>query len=896
MSLLRTLINLPRTIAGGLRSLFRHETVDRELDEELRVFLELATEEKMKQGLSRKHALRAVRLERGSLEVTKEVVHSAGWESFIETLWQDLRYGARMLCKNAGSTAVVVIALALGIAMNTTVFSFVNALLLRPPAGVVAPDRLLEVWIHNPRSSGVESFLPLTYPDYLYHRDHIQSFQGLLAFDGDPHSVIWNKSGDGQVVLGQLVSGNFFSLLGVNAVLGRAISLQDDQAANPQPVVVLGHTFWRQSFASDPAIIGKTLMLNGTNYTVIGVAPTGFAGLLVGFEPDFWAPATMVEQITGDKGRLGNWQGHWLLAVGRLKPDASVSVARAEVSVLEHQIELTHPDLKRNLDATVFPATLIPAPYRIYVSAFTALLMAVFGLVLLIACANVASFLLARATGRTREMAVRSALGAGRRRLIQQMLVESALLSGLASLMGLVLAYWTAPLLLALKPVSLPISLRLPMDWRVLVFTIMVSLICGVAFGLTPALRSARVQVASNLKDEARPAGYRKSRLRSVLMTGQIATCTVLLVGATLCVRSLRNASSIDPGFNAQHVIAATLDPGSLGYSDVQVHSFYGQLSERVGALPGVTAVSFTDHLPLGPAREQTAVTDAMRPLSSKKDALPIDVLRVAPAYFQAMGIPVLRGRDFRFSESQESSQVAIINDALAQRLWKDQDPLGKRMIFNDERVSTEIVAVVSTGKYRTLGEDPVPVAYLAKLPPKRTLVVRTSGDPAALLDTVRREIHSADPHIAATDLETMQQYMSLPLFPARTTGLLLGVSGFLALTLTSIGLFGVISYIVSQRTHEIGVRMALGAQRDDLLRLVLGHGLSLTGMGLVIGLGMAFAAARILSPLLYGIGPADATTFIGVAFLLCTVVLLACYIPARRATRVDPLVALRNE
>jgi putative ABC transport system permease protein len=889
-------MSLLRSIAGGLRSLFRKEQVSQELDEELKAFLEMAAEEKMKQGMSRKDALRAVRLERGNLEVTKEVVRSAGWESLVETLWQDLRYGARMLRKNPGSTAAVVIALALGIGLNTTVFTFVNALLLRPPAGVKAPDRLLEVWIHNPRSSGAEGYLPLTYPDYLYYRDHNQSFGGMLAFDGDPESVIWNKSGEGQVVMGQLVSGNFFSLLGVNALLGRTISAEDDRTTNSQPVVVLGHAFWQQSLGSDPMIVGKALMLNGANYSVIGVAPAGFAGLLVGIEPDFWAPTTMVEQITRDTGRLNNWHGHWLIAIGRLKPEASVSGARAEVRVLEHQIELDHPDLKRNLDATVFPETLIPGPYRIYVSTFTALLMAVFGLVLLIACANVASFLLARATGRTREMAVRSALGAGRGRLIRQMLVESTLLSGLAGLAGLILAYWTAPLLLVLKPASLPITLRLPVDWRVLAFTMVVSLICGVAFGLTPALRSARVQVASNLKDETQPAGYRKSRLRSMLMTGQIATCAVLLVGASLCVRSLRNASSIDAGFNTQRVIAATLDPASLGYSEAQVRGFYEQLSQHVRALPGVTAASFVNHLPLGPAREQTTVTDVMSPEPNKKDAVPIDVLRVAPGYFQTMGIPLLRGRDFASSEGEQKSGVTIINEALAERLWKNQDPLGRRISFHEEKVGTEIIGVVKTGKYRTLGEDPIPVAYLPQLPPRRTLVVRTSGDPAALLDTVRREIHSVDSNIAATDLETMQQYMTLPLFPARTTGVLLGVSGFLALALTSIGLFGVISYIISQRTHEIGVRMALGARQGDVLRLVVSHGLFLTIIGLVVGLGISFGAAHLLSSLLYGIGPTDLTTFTGVALLLCVVALLACYIPARRAMRVDPMVALRYE
>src|SRR6267143_1484275 len=888
-------MSLLRNITSGLRSLFRKDQVDRELDEELGAYLEMEAAEKMKEGMSRKDAVRTVRLERGSLEITKEVVRSGGWESLVDTLWRDLLFAVRMLRRNPGSTAAVVIALALGIGLNTTVFSFVNALLLRPPEGVKAPEELREIWMHNPRDSGAQAYLPLTYPDYLYYRDHNQSFEGMLVYDFEPQMVTWNRSGEGQTEFGQLVSGNFFSLLGVNAVLGRTISAEDDQPANPQPVVVLGYGFWRRHLGSDSTIVGKTLMLNGVNYNVIGVTPARFTGLLVGFEPDFWAPTAMVEQITRDKGRLSNWGVHSLIAIGRLKPEASTNGARAEAGVLEHQIEKEHPDLKRNLGATVFSATLVPAPFRIYVSAFTALLMAVFGLVLLIAFANVASFLLARATGRTREMAVRSALGAGRGRLIRQMLVESTLLASLAGLAGLILAYWTAPLLLALKPASLPITLRLPVDWRVLVFTMVVSLICAVAFGLTPAARSARVQVASNLKDETQPAGHRKSRLRSMLITGQIATCAVLLVGASLCVRSLQNASSIDPGFITQHVIAATLDPASLGYSEVQVRGFYEQLSQHVRALPGITAASFVNHLPLGPAREQTAVTDVMSPEPNKKDAVPIDGLRVGPGYFQTMGIPLLRGRDFS-SEGEERSGVTIINEALAKRLWKNQDPLGRRISFHEEKVGTEIIGVVKTGKYRTLGEDPIPVAYLPQLPPRRTLVVRTSGDPAPLLDTVRREIHSVDPHIAATDLETMQQYMTLPIFPARTTGVLLGVSGFLALALTTIGLFGVISYIVSQRTHEIGVRVALGARPGDVLRLVVRHGLFLTVIGLVVGLSISFGAAQLLSSLLYGIGPTDPTTFIGVALLLCAVVVLACYMPAQRAMRVDPMVALRYE
>jgi predicted permease len=884
------------TIPLRLRSLFRRPQADQELDDELRDHLERKTEQYIGQGMSHEQARRRAHLDLEGIEQTKQKCRDTRRVAWIQDLIQDIRYGLRILRKNPGSTAAVVIALALGIGLNTTVFSFVNALLLRPPTGVTATEQLRELWIHNPRSSGAQSYLPLTYPDYLFYRDHNRSFQGLLAYDGDPHLVIWNRSGEGQTVLGQLVSGNFFPLLGVNAVLGRTISPEDDQIETPQPVVVLGNAFWRRHFGSDPGIVGKTLMLNGVNYSVIGVAPEGFTGLLVGLEPDVWAPTTMVEQITRDKGRLNNWRGHWLIAIGRLKTEASTSQARAEARVLEHQIETDHPDLKRNLDATVFPATLIPAPFRDYVSAFTALLMAVFAFVLLIACANVASFLLARATGRAREIAVRVALGAGRWRVIQQMLVESVLLSGMASLLGLVFAHWAAPLLLALKPASLPLTLSLPIDWRVLVFTVIVSLVCGVACGLAPALRSTSAQVSSNLKDETHPDGFRKSRLRDLLMTGEIAACTVLLIGATLCVRSLRNASSINPGFSTEHVIAATLNPGSLGYSETQVQAFYEQLSEHVRALPGVTTASFTDHLPLGPAHEQGAILNPMGPEPTKDNAIAIDLLRVAPDYFATMGISLLQGRDFTSSETAAGSGVSIINEALAKRLWKAANPVGQRITFFGEQSSTEVIGVVPTGKYRTLGEDPLPVAYLPQLRARRTVLVRSSGDPATLLDSIRREIHSVDPSIAATDLETMQQYMSLPLFPAPTTGLLLGVSGLLALVLTAIGLFGVISYIVSQRTHEIGVRMAVGAKRIDILKLVVKHGLFLTITGVAVGLGAAFGAVRLLSSLLYGVAPTDPTTFVEAAAILGTVTLLACYLPARRAMRVDPMVALRYE
>jgi predicted permease len=881
-----------------IKQLFSRRKLRGELAEEIRQHLEEKIEEFVSTGMSREEAAYAARRQFGNVALTERDSREVWRWSSVEDFLMDVRYGLRMLRKNPGSTAAVVIALAVGIGLNTTVFSFVNALLLRPPAGVEAPDKLMELWLHNRGASGVEGYLPLTYPDYVYYRDHNQSFAGMLAFDGDPESVIWNRSGEGQVVQGQLVSGNFFSLLGVSASLGRAFLPEDDQPGNPQAVVVLGHTFWQQRLGSDPNVVGKSLLLNGKNFNVIGVAPGGFAGLLVAIEPDFWAPVTMAEQILHDSGRLTNRQGYWLFAVGRLKPGVDATRARAEMNLLALLIEQDHPDTNKNLGATVFPATLVPGPYRGYVSAFTGLLMVVFGLVLLIACVNAAGLLLARATGRAHEMAIRLALGAGRGRLIRQMLVESTLLSGLAGCAGLVLAYWTAPLLLALKPASLPITLRIPVDWRVVVFTASAALIAGVAFGLTPALHSAKANLAPILKDEAQSANYRKSRLRSLLIIGEIATCVVLLVGATLCVRSLLNANSIDPGFDTKHVAVATLDLGSLGYSEARVRGFYEQLSQHISTLPGVSSASFVNHLPLGTAREQSAAIEGSHS-ASDQNGVSVDVLRVASAYFDTMGTPLLRGRDFIPRDSDASSEasaaVAIINDALARKLWPSENPVGRRITLGED-THLQIIGVVKTGKYRTLGEEPIPVIYLPRLPGRRTLVVRTSADPRSLLDTIRREIQTVDPNIAATDLETMQQYMAFPLFPARTAGLLLGASGILGLVLTCIGLFGVISYIVSRRTREIAVRMALGARRGAILRMVFRHGLVVTSTGLAVGLTAAFGVTRFLSSLLYGISPNDPITLLSVSLGLTLVALLASYIPARRAMRADPMVALRYE
>ncbi|MGC9996643.1 MAG: ABC transporter permease [Terriglobia bacterium] len=863
---------------------------------EINAHLELETERLKEQGLSEAEARTAARRAFGNVTRAEERFYESGRWLAWDHLVQDIRFGLRSLRKCPGFTAVAVLSLALGIGANTTIFSYVNALLLRPPSVVAAPNKLCALWNRLPDGQ----YLQFSYPDYVYYRDHSQAFSGLVAYSSDPERVSWKTGGETGLVMGQLVSGNFFSVLGVKPILGRTFLPEEDQVPLRNPVVVLNHRFWQQRLGSDLGVIGKTLIFNGSSFSVVGVAPAHFSGIEALSEPDFWTPIMMQRQISPGMDLLTTRTGYWLFVTGRPKPGIAPQQAQADLSVLEKQLAQAFPQSNKGWDAAVMPLSGLPPEFNGVAAPVTGLLMAVVGLVLLIACANLANLLLARASRRTREMAIRSALGAGRGRIIRQMLTESAMLSLAAGVVALGLSVFSGPLLFKLKPPMLSfVNIQLPLDWRVLAFTLLVSLLAGFAFGVAPALRSSKVDVVSRLKEEATGSPAR-NRLRNVLVAGQVAVCTILLIGAGLCLRSLASASSIDPGFRISNRLVVTLDLDILGYSENRGREFYSQVIDKVGGLPGVESASVANHLPLGFARMATVVAiDGYQPPPGLP-GIPIDFMGVGPGYFHTLGVSLLSGRDFTRQDNQASPGVVIINEAMAQRYWPGQNPVGKQMsLAFGKRSPLEIVGVVATGKYRSLQEEnqpflfrPFAQAYEAQA----ALVVQTTGDPKTMLATVERAIQAVDPNLPVLDAETLAQYMSIPLFLPRFTGTLLGVFGVLALLLAALGLAGVVAYYVGLRTREFGVHMALGAEPRDVLALVVKQGMRLSLAGVVIGLVAALGLSRVLSGLLFGVRPTDPITYIGVALVLTATMLLACYLPARRATKVDPMVALRYE
>ncbi len=814
----------------------------------------------------------------------------------MQTLLQDLRYGLRMIAKAPVFTLVALLALALGICANTTIFSFINAVVLRPLAGVSEPERLIAVYTSD-YSSGLYS--TSSYPDYLDFRDQADAFEGLAAYA--PSVFNWTGEGDPERLRGSYVTGNYFSVLGVKAGLGRTLQPSDDTPSTSQPVVI-GVEFWRRRFNSDPNIVGRVITLNNKPYTIAGVTESSFRGLRLGPPVDLWvAMAAHASYTSGGRGDRG------IQITGRLKPGVTLEQAQTQLATIGARLAQTYPETNMGTlgrpneprPITIVHEARITPEGQMRVWRVSILLFAVVGLVLLIACANVANLLLARASVRRREIAVRLALGASRARLMRQLLTESVLLAVMGGALGLVLTQWTAGALPAFFPANEAAGIDLSIDWRVLVFTLSVAVLTGLVFGLVPALQTTRADLISSLKNETgiNNQPLRRFGLRDVLVVSQLAVSLVLLIAAALFVRSLGRAVNFDPGFASQNLITASLAMRGAKLNREQGQTFYEQMLERVGSLPGVRGATLSVVVPLsGGGQRRNVVFEEYQPQPNEDTELNTNV--VGPDYFSTMEIPIVQGRDFGPQDRKNTARVVIVNEELARRYFGG-NALGKRLRVDSEGPFLEIVGIVRSAKYRDLREDVLPFIYIPlaqEYQPDMTLLVRTAGDPAALLGTLRNEVLAVNKDVPVFGVQTMTEQIAGQLAVDRMIAVLLSIFGGVALLLAAIGIYGVMAYAVAQRTREIGIRIALGAERSDILTMIVRRGLTLALIGAGIGLALAFALTRVVKTLLFGISATDPLTFSVISILLVAVALLASYFPARRATKVDPMVALRNE
>ncbi|HZS04924.1 MAG TPA: ABC transporter permease [Blastocatellia bacterium] len=805
----------------------------------------------------------------------------------MKTLWQDVRYGLRVLIKNPGFTLVTVLALALGIGANTAIFTVVNAVLLRP-LPYQQPERLVWAWGNFAQSSRAA----VSPPDFIDYRDQNRSFSHFAAFTvGGESAANLTGAGEPERIPSALVTTGFFQTFGVNPLLGRAFLPDEDQAGHDH-AVVLSYGLWQRRFGGDRNIIGRELAIDGENYAVVGVMPPGFQ-----YPPraEMWAPLGFYHPGMKARG------AHFLRPVARLKPGVTREQAQADFDLIAGRLEQQYPNTNKGWSLKLVPLdeVIIGGSMRL---ALWVLLGAV-GFVLLIACANVANLLLARASARQREIAVRRALGASRLRVIRQLLTESMLLAALGGIVGTLLAVWGVDLLVALSPGNIPRVGEISVDGRVFAFTLLVSLLTGVIFGLVPAWQSSRTDLNEALKEGGRSsaAGGGRYGVRNLLVVAEIALALVLLAGAGLLIRSFRHLQQVSPGFNPAGVLTARIDLSEARYREPQKRViFFSQVLERTRTLPGVEAVGMISELPMSGQLNDTNFTIEGRwPLvaGQENDA---DIRRVSDGYFTAIGIPLLRGRHFTGQEVTENRPVVIINQALAAQYFPGVDPVGKRLIIETgepQPAAREIVGIVGDVQHFGLGQGLPAEMYIPSLRfPWANMVVRTATDPPALAPAIRSQVLAVDPDQPVSNFRTMEQLISTSVAQPRFQTRLLTIFAAVALALAVVGIFGVMSYAVSQRTHEIGIRMALGAKRGDILKLVIGQGMVLAASGVAVGLAVAFALTRVMRNLLFEVSATDPLTFVAITLLLLGAATLACLVPARRATRTDPIIALRYE
>ena len=870
-----------------LRALLHTAEMERELDEELRFHLEKEAEQNMARGMSPNEARLAALRSFGGVEQVKEESRDSRGVRFLEELRQDLRYGARRLVKNPGFTVVAVITLALGIGANTAIFSVVNTVLLQP-LPYKDSDRLMMVWEENTRQGFPRNSLSAA--NYIDWRDQNQVFEGTAVLAHQSFNL--TGAGEPERIDGRRVSTSLFGVLGVEPQLGRAFLPEEDQAGSNR-VVIISHGLWQRRFGSDTSIIGKPLALNGESYTVVGVMPPHFQ--FPSREVDMWVPIAFNAREAANRGR------HYLESVARLKPGITLEQARADMNDIATKLQQQYPDTNTGIGAVVIP--LHEQVVGDIKPALLVLLGAV-GLVLLIACVNVANLLLARAAAREKEIAIRLALGGRRFRLVRQFMTESVLMAAIGGVVGLLLAMSGVNLLRAFIPENISQVKAVTIDARVLGFTLLASLLTGIIFGLVPATHASKFDLNEPLKEGGRDssAGSRGNRIRGLLVIAEVAVSLVILIGAGLLIKSFVRLNKVDPGFQAKNLLTMQVVLPQSKYSEPRVRSaFYTELLKRIESLPGVESAAVTNYVPLLMQGDTVGITIEGRPDPGPGQVLDVVTRVISLHYFNALGIEVLQGREF--TEQDKANDVVIINETMARRLWPAEDPIGKRIkvgSFNTSNPWMTIIGMVKDVRQFELTAEPrlqmyLPYEQIPSFPPYH-LAVRTNVEPLSVATAVRRTVWDIDKDQPVSNIRTMENVVSESVSRQRFSTLLLGLFAAVALVLAAVGIYGVISYSVAQRTREIGIRMALGAQSRDVLKQVIGQGVKLALAGVVVGMIGAFALTRLMRSLLFGVSVTDPLTFVGLSLLLIVVALVACWIPAQRATKVDPLLALRYE
>jgi predicted permease len=817
----------------------------------------------------------------------------------MQTAWRDLLLGLRVLGRNPGLTIVAVLSLALGIGANTAMFTIVNALFIHT-VPVQDSGNLMCIYTVDARNPG---YLGNSYLNFKDYRDLNQVFSGMLLSAGIALSL--TDSREPEQATAELATGNYFELLGVKTIAGRSFLPSEDQIPGAHPVAVISHSLWMRKFGGGRNAVGSRIHLNGHPFTIIGIAPPGFQGTSVLVSPDVWVPMMMYEQVFPFVRQVNSRRALYFSALGRLKPGVSREQAEAAMKTLAAQLASTYPQENKGRSITLLPLTegaINPNLRGRFVRAGW-LMMAIVGLVLLIACVNVANLLLARADARRKEFAIRISLGATRGRIVRQLLTESVLLSACGGLMGVLLAWWARSLLWSIRPPMLTNErLDLAFDFRVLLFTLFLSLFTGLLFGLAPALQTTRTDLVTELKERTSQfvGAPRAGSLRNLLVIGQVALSLVALIGAGLFVRSMQNAQRFDLGFESQRMLLLAYDLNTAGYNEARGRDFHRRAIDRVAALPSVQSVALASTAPLRNSFSRTIFVEGQTAAAGDEGTIVL-VNNVSPEYFRTMSIPIVKGRGFTPFDTDKATRVAVVNQTMAKYFWPESDgaALGKHFRFHNDQVNWQIVGIARDATYEEIGEKPRALIYMPMTQVYSSLMnlhVRTAGNPSSLMAGLRKQVQALDPGIQFGALRTVPQLIDQSLWAPRIGAALLSGFGFLALLLAIVGIYGVISFSVNQRMRDIGVRMALGATPADILKGVMYQGCALIGAGVAAGIGCAFLVTHLLSSFLFGVSATDPLTFAGVAAILSVVGVAACLLPALKATRVHPAIALRNE